>query len=851
MNSRFTVVETNLNRAEFRWKWLRLLRLSSILGVLLCLSLIGLGFTIWSGLLTSKGAVLATFATLLAAGSIAWAVAIIHILAGAPDRRWLAAAIERIDRRLLDRLNTLLFLETRRGEPRAERFALQIARQTQGIVNQKAPPLPFRAYSSYAWLLGFLTVLMLTVFLAQFYSPWNRLTTVQIARPQQPTSDKPLDLALPDTNNVEQNQPWGEVRITDPGTDLKVTKVDVVPLQIEAAANQDLNQVRWCSAVNGTEEVTHELAAPSEPHYAVYQPTIYLDELSLSDWDVLTYYARADTAAQNSFASEVYFLEVRPFREDILKLPGGERGKAYQALNDISALINRQQHVIRQTHQHVQRPPQQENLQVQERGKLALAESDLSESAQHVYASMAAEMENQPIGEALDNLAKAEASLGAAGKTLQDNVLAEAQNHERSALSELVAARKSFQKAVTDNPGAFEEQTQEEAPRVADSSKSLSQIAEFRDEAKAAQDFVRQTLQQQKDLEQQSRTALRNQFPQLARREQELQKGFQDFQAQHPEVFKGTQTESQQTDEAMKRASDALDRRRSEAKAELQQATRELQNLSQAMQKQVTQQQLADTYKLKQMLDHQIQDLDRRSKTDSQMSDAQLQRLTKEARDTLDQLKKAAEQEPTRNAFGPPLRDALGGQNKVELDSRLMRLAQAQDESSKQQGAAAAKAGLDKVKKAFEESQPLSLQMAHKSDALNPGQSDGFATGMAELQSLLRQLERSQQLSEEDRAKQGQQALLNLQTGMRSRFGDNDQGNQLILQLQQLLKSEAGLEPGNLKQLMEQLQHFSAEASAKQDKTEDQPQLTNIDPARLPPAYRGRIQKYFQKLSEK
>ena len=28
-------------------------------------------------------------------------------------------------------------------------------------------------------------------------------------------------------------------------------------------------------------------------------------------------------------------------------------------------------------------------------------------------------------------------------------------------------------------------------------------------------------------------------------------------------------------------------------------------------------------------------------------------------------------------------------------------------------------------------------------------------------------------------------------------------------------------------------------------------ELSNIDPARLPPAYRGRIQKYFQKLSEK
>ena len=71
----------------------------------------------------------------------------------------------------------------------------------------------------------------------------------------------------------------------------------------------------------------------------------------------MTYYAKANTEKENSFASDVYFLEVRPFREDILKMPGGESGEAYQCLSELSALISRQQHVIRQTHQHLQNPP--------------------------------------------------------------------------------------------------------------------------------------------------------------------------------------------------------------------------------------------------------------------------------------------------------------------------------------------------------------------------------------------------------------------------------------------------------------------------------------------------------------
>ncbi len=160
----------------------------------------------------------------------------------------------------------------------------------------------------------------------------------------------------------------------------------------------------------------------------MYQPTLYLDELRLSDWDVMTYYAKANTEKENSFASDVYFLEVRPFREDILKMPGGENGEAYQCLSELSTLISRQQHVIRQTHQHLQKPQEQENLQAQDRKKLSDAEADLGDSAQHLYAKMAGRMENKPIGDALDNLAKAEKSLDRASKLLGDNVMNEAQN---------------------------------------------------------------------------------------------------------------------------------------------------------------------------------------------------------------------------------------------------------------------------------------------------------------------------------------------------------------------------------------------------------------------------------------
>ena len=801
-------------------------------------------------MITSKSLAEILLALVGTAGCLAWIIMVVAVLSRAPDRGWLAAALERVDNRLFDRINTLLFLEKRRADPRTENFSLRIARQTQGVLAQTASPSPFpavRAFSAFGLFAG---VLAATLIFYLAGSPWQRLVAAdqagKAARAAQET--EPLELTLPTTNNVEHNLGWGEVRITDPGADLKVTKVDVVPLQIEAAANQPLKSVDWFSTINGTVDNHHELPAPNEPRYAVYQPVMYLDELQLSDWDVLTYYAKADTEQQNSFASEVYFLEVRPFREDILKLPGGENGGAYRCLNELSALINRQQHVIRQTHQHAQRPPPQETLEAQDRKKLYEAETDLAAATQHLYAKMASTMENRPIGDALDNLAKAEESLQSASKQLAQNVMDQAQQGERTALSDLVAARKAFQNALSENPEAFEEPEQ---PETVDPSSLLKEMAEFRNESKATQDFVRKALEQQKQLEQQARSNPRTDYPRLAQQQRQLEQSLQQFENQHPQVFKPAQTESQAAHEAMNKSADALQKRNADAKTAAKQATQQLEALDQSLQKQASGQQLADAYKLKELLDQQIATLGKCASSPTNISPAQLQQTASASRQTVQQLKNAAEQEPTRDAFEQPLRDALNGANKVDIDAKLGQLQQAQTDPARQEKAAQAKDALSKVSQAFEQSEPKASQLARKTDSLKTSEQESFNTGIAELESLINQLENNRKLSPEDKAKQGRQALFNLQTGLRAEYGSNERGNQILLQLDKLLKPETPLEVGNLKKLMEELKHFSVETADQLAKDMEQPQVTNIDPARLPPAYRGRIQKYFQKLSEK
>src|SRR5262249_20948409 len=153
-------------------------------------------------------------------------------------------------------------------------------------------------------------------------------------------------------------------------------------------------------------------------------------------------------------------------------------------------------------------------------------------------------------------------------------------------------------------------------------------------------------------------------------------------------------------------------------------------------------------------------------------------------------------------------RDALGGQNKVEVDAKLSQVQQAQEDEVRQQAAGDAKQALSRISKAFNDSQPKDLQMARKNDPHNPREQDGVGQGMWEFDSIIKQLEKGRPISPEDQAKQGRQALANLQSGMRSRFGDNDRGNQILLHLDQALKEQA-LDIGNLKKLMDELQHFS------------------------------------------
>ena len=196
------------------------------------------------------------------------------------------------------------------------------------------------------------------------------------------------------------------------------------------------------------------------------------------------------------------------------------------------------------------------------------------------------------------------------------------------------------------------------------------------------------------------------------------------------------------------------------------------------------------------------------------------------------------------------MRDALSKENKADIESKLGRLEQAPsldpDRPDPREGAAAeARDALGRVSQAFNASEPKGLQTAQKPDSLKPSAEDSFSQGMAELDSLIGRLENSRPMSPDDPGKQARQALRGLQQGLPSFQADDSRTGQLMEKLDQALKFQTPLDAESLKKLREELQRFSVEASGQLAKEEDKPAVSAINAARLPPAYRGRIQKYL------
>ncbi|HEY0782940.1 MAG TPA: hypothetical protein VGE98_10820, partial [Thermoanaerobaculia bacterium] len=789
---------------------------------------------------------------------------LLAILAGVlrRERGVLAAAVEDVHPPLADRLNTLVHLERRRADAAIAPYFRRIERQAGQVLAARQAVPPFRSLSVRITWLALLAVVGATIAYYVRTDPfaharWDDERRVASEGKLPDPGPQPPEASAVETKAKEKDERWGEVRITEPGRDLRVTKVDVVPLRIEAATSQPLRSAAWLTAKGAAHAEPHALPPAADAHYAVYKPMLYVDQFGLADWDVLSYSAKAATR-EGSYASEIYFLEVRPFREDILKLPGGPGGKAYETLNELSGLIDRQKDALRETHRFLARSYDRPERRREDQKKRGAAEGDLADASRHLYARIAA-MENQNVGEVLDHLAQAEGHLHHAADALAQTEPEGARPPEQAALEQLVQTRKMFQKAVAEHPEAFGGASAgagEPPPPVADLPGKLKKIAEFRDDQKAARGEIDQAVAEQRRIARASRGAGAGQSAELAAREKALRQRVGELHARHPRAFSGAEKEAKGAEKALGAAEQKLAAGGTAGQAAAEAAQGALEALQKATGRGSQGGELLEAYRLKDLLDRETERLGQVEKQPDALSAGDLEALAQAARGTTRELGRLADDAAANDEspFGPALRDALSPEKQAALERDLDRMTRANG-SERGAAAGAGKKTLSDVGRAFEKSAPSVVQGLRANDALGAGAEGALDRALRQIASLLPQGTGAgmghdgKRVRGDEREKQKAEALTNLRLGLDTLYGKDRRAAALLLDAERAMKEgpEAG---ARMKKLIDEIERFRVEVADAHLAKPDDPKQRHVDSATLPAAYRERIERYFRKLSE-
>jgi len=852
------LIQQKLDAIDRRWRWLTFWRWLGNAGCGFGLVWFGLELLAWHKILTAPWLFYTLIGFFVVGTFVVFLGIVMLLLIKEPHRVWLADKLETGCPGLLDRINTLVFLEKSR---RPQQFLLKrkIEAQAAQVFEKQPVVIPFSPRPALERLGLFALILAGVVAFDYRYNPFDRLFHPPPAS-LAPKGDTPFELV---PNNVTEtksaSKPWGIVRIVSPGHDVKLTKIDVLPLQIEMTASANLKDPMWVTSINGGPEVSHPLAPAMEPQYAVYQPLVYLDELKVSDWDVISYYAKVKTAVPAEYVSKIYFIEIRPFREDLNKADagGGQNGKgnnAHALQQELLEQINLQMSMIQQTHQFQQETYPTDVLRKQDLKKLTDGEAARAAAANQFYGEIVAKNENAPIGQILDHLALAEQHMDKATENLGEEVMPEAMRHEQGALAELVACRKAFLKVVSEHPDAFGDGSAADPgdhPPIAtaqDSLKAMSQVTEMHDRQQEALKELSQLDQKQRSLAVKATGSNNANDSATAQAEQALKEKIDHLMEKNPDLFRATDAEKAALAEDMSQAIDNLSSGGFESQHYLSHAADDMDDLQKAVQKNMQLQQLAEAHKLKKIVDQNIQQLDQERNKAGSLSPDDIKALSDSAQRSTGTLKEIADS-PGGAGLGPELGQTLSADNQKALQQALDQLAQAQPGSARQGAAGAAQANLSKVSQAFEQGQPALTKQIHSHMQTPAPPGDALGQAVQQLQGLLLAQQKKNPPSAEEQGKELGDIVSELVEGLSK--NDTPQGADILMQARNLKKDTNGkpVDPEALKKLLDQIQTMSAEANdPNKDKPQDVP-ITVIDTSTFPPNYRDRIRTYYEQLS--
>jgi hypothetical protein len=849
------IIEDNMRFVRLRLKWLIFGRRVGTCGGALCFIWLLVQLAAIKGVFTQLWLLNTLIALMAVAVMLCFTVACAISFGAAEKRSRIGSALELSRPALMDRVNTLIYLEDNPRKIRSLRLRGKIEEQAETVILAQKPTFPFSPNQTLTHLGIFVLLLVATILVQQRCHPFKGVHGEDANVAAKPST--PFELApQKDVTEAAPKKSWGGVRIVDPGRDVRLTKVDVLPLQIEMTSSDTLRQPVWVTSINGGDEAPHDLTAPTDPHYMVYQPMIYLDQLQVTEWDVISYYAKVQSDAPAQYASPLNFIEIRPFREDILKITGkdGKGNKRYQMLSELTGLIKQQTQLMQDTHQHLETTYAKDELRLQDAHKLSASEAQLATATNHFYGEVAANSENTPVGDILDQLSQAEEEMNRATSALQDDVAQEGKQREQAALTHLIACRKAFQKVISDHPDAFggdnsSDALSDQTPTATDSLKALGQVSEMRNRNKEALQALHDLTEREKQL-----AAAPGMDNQTAKSQQtKLKSDFHDLMDKNPDLFHPS---SEQEAAVQQNMTDAIIKMSSNDKSggnkAMSLSADSLKDLESAVNKRLEGQQMEQAYKLKKIIDQNAKQLSQEQSQPGSLTPQQVQDLANSAQHSTSTLKDIVDSGPT-SGFGPQLGKALSAENQQALHNALNQFVNASSGLGRAAPAGAAQKGLEQVSQAFDQSQPDLTNKLRGQDQLQPAPSDALDQATEELQSMILAGQTGHAGSPDQQDKALAQILGEIEAGTSDGKFGGIVHDKLMADAKDLMKQKTpgeGTDPEKLKKLLDEIESVRVEANDAHQPKPPELNTTQIDPAKFPPAYRERLKTYFEQLSQ-
>ncbi|MEO0108988.1 MAG: hypothetical protein ABIK62_07470, partial [candidate division WOR-3 bacterium] len=243
------------------------------------------------------------------------------------------------------------------------------------------------------------------------------------------------------------------VTIEKPGRDLSVTSIQEVFTQVRAEDDYGIVSLELHFSVNGGEEQAISLyrMTRSAPKQITGTHTFFLEEYDLHPGDVLSYYATArdsrPDASLNRGASDIYFLEIRPFDRTYRQ---AQQNAGTSGSSEQGALTRRQKDIIaatwRVTREHPTQSPQEftDNLNTITLSQEGLRH-EVAALADRIRRRLGASLDEQPEFKQLtEHLERAAAEMEAALRELRARKPKEALLPQQRALQQLLHAEATF-----------------------------------------------------------------------------------------------------------------------------------------------------------------------------------------------------------------------------------------------------------------------------------------------------------------------------------------------------------------------------------------------------------------------